>query len=67
MEKKREYNGTIHQLFIDFEKAYDSVRREVLRNVFNDCGIPMKPVRLIKMRVNEAYITVHIGFLFRMV
>jgi hypothetical protein len=30
LEKKREYNGTLHQLFIDFKKAYDSVRREVL-------------------------------------
>jgi hypothetical protein len=28
--KKGEYNETIYQLFIDFKKAYDSVRREVL-------------------------------------
>jgi hypothetical protein len=25
LEKKWEYNGTVHQLFIDFKKAYDSV------------------------------------------
>jgi hypothetical protein len=30
MEKKWEYNGTEHELFIDFKKAYDSVRREAL-------------------------------------
>jgi hypothetical protein len=30
LEKKWEYNGTVHQLFMDFRKAYDSVRREVL-------------------------------------
>jgi hypothetical protein len=29
LEKKWEYNGTVHQLFIDFKKAYDSVRREI--------------------------------------
>jgi len=29
LEKILEYNGTVHQLFIDFEKVYDSVRREV--------------------------------------
>jgi hypothetical protein len=29
-KKKWEYNGTVHQLFIDFRKAYDSVRREAL-------------------------------------
>ena len=27
--KKWEYNEPVHQLFIDFKKAYDSVRREV--------------------------------------
>jgi hypothetical protein len=26
-------NGTVHQLFIDFRKAYDSVRREVLYSI----------------------------------
>ena len=29
-EKKWEYDEAVHQLFIDFKKAYDSVRREVL-------------------------------------
>jgi hypothetical protein len=30
--EKWEYNETVHQLAIDFKKAYDSVRREVLYN-----------------------------------
>jgi hypothetical protein len=30
LEKKLEYTGTVHQIFIDFKKAYDSVKREVL-------------------------------------
>jgi hypothetical protein len=30
LEKKREYSETVHQLFIDFKKIYDSVKREVL-------------------------------------
>jgi hypothetical protein len=29
------YNGTVHQLFIDFEKVYDSARREVLHNILS--------------------------------
>jgi hypothetical protein len=33
LEKKWEYNGTVHQLFIDFRKACDSVKREVLYNI----------------------------------
>jgi hypothetical protein len=28
LEKKWEYNGTVHQLLINFKKAYDSARRE---------------------------------------
>jgi hypothetical protein len=32
-KKKWEYNETAHQLFIDFKKACDSVRREVLYNI----------------------------------
>ena len=33
LEKKWEYNEEVHQLFIDFKKAYDSVRREVLYKI----------------------------------
>ena len=46
--KKWEYNKAVHQLFIDFKKSYDSVRREVLYNILIEFGIPMKLVRLIK-------------------
>jgi hypothetical protein len=49
------YNETVHQLFIDFKEAYDSVRREVLYNIITEFGVPMKLVRLIKMRLNETY------------
>jgi hypothetical protein len=33
LEKKWEHNEAVHQLFIDFKKAYDSVRREALYNI----------------------------------
>jgi hypothetical protein len=33
LEKKWEYNETVHQLSMDFKKAYDSARREVLYNI----------------------------------
>ena len=49
LEKKWEYNEAVQQLFIDFKKAYDSVRREVLYNILIESGIPKKLVRLIKM------------------
>jgi len=60
-EKKWESNEAVHQLFIDFKKAYDSVRREVLYNILIEFGIPMKLVRLIKMCLTETYTRVRVG------
>jgi hypothetical protein len=51
--EKCEYNNTVHQLWVDFKKAYDSVRREVLYNIHIEFEVPMKLVRLIKMCLNE--------------
>jgi hypothetical protein len=51
----------VHELIIDLKKAYDSVRREVMFNILIEFVIPMKLVRLIKMGVNETYISVEVG------
>jgi len=56
-----EYNEEVHQLFIDFKKGYDSVRREVLYKILIEFGIPTKLVRLIKMSLIEIYIRVRVG------
>jgi hypothetical protein len=45
----------VHQLFIDFKKAYDSVKREVLCNILLEFDITKKLVRLIKMCLNGTY------------
>jgi sorting nexin-29 len=42
LKNKWKYSETVHQLFIDFKKAYDSVRREVLYNILIEFGVPMK-------------------------
>jgi hypothetical protein len=55
------YNGMVHQLFIYFKKAYDSVKREVIYNILLEFGIPKKLFRLIKMCLNETYRKVHVG------
>jgi hypothetical protein len=49
LEKNCEYNETVHQLFTDFKRACDSVRREVLYNILIEFGIPTKLASLIKM------------------
>jgi len=43
----------VHQLFIDFTKAYDTVRMEILYNIITELGVPKKLGRLIKMCQNE--------------
>jgi hypothetical protein len=61
LEKKWEYSEAVPQLFIDFKKAYDTVRREVLYNIRIEFGVPMKLVRLIEMCLNEMYSKVYVG------
>ena len=61
LEKKWEYSEPVHQLFIDFKKAYNSVRREVLYKILIEFGIPRKLVSLIKMSLTETYSRVWVG------
>jgi sorting nexin-29 len=61
LEKKWECNETVHQLFVDFKKAYDSVRREVLYNILIEFGGIHEIVRLIKICLNETYSKVCTG------
>jgi hypothetical protein len=39
--KKGEYNRAVHQPFIDFMKAYGSVRREGLYNILLEASMPV--------------------------
>jgi hypothetical protein len=54
----------VHQLFINFKKAYDSVKREVLYSILLEFGIHKKLVRLIKMCLDETYSKVCVGKLW---
>ena len=51
----------MHQLFIDFKKAYDSVRREVFYNILIEFGVPKKLARQVKMCLTETYSRVWVG------
>jgi hypothetical protein len=51
----------VRQLFIDFKKACDSIKIEVLYNNLLEFGITKKLVRLIRMCLNETYSEVRIG------
>jgi hypothetical protein len=52
----------VHQLFIDFKKAYYSVGREVLYvNILIEFVVTMKLVKLIETFLNETYSRVRVG------
>ena len=59
--KKWEDNEAVHQLFIEFKKAYVAVRSEVRYNILNEFGILIKVVRLIKMCLTQTYNRVPVG------
>jgi len=61
LRKKWEYNEAVHQLFIGFEKAYDSVSRETLYCILIEFGVCRKLVRLIIMCLTEIYNRVRVG------
>jgi hypothetical protein len=47
--EKREFNGVVHHLLIDFVKVYDSARRKVIYIIFIEFGTPMKLSGIIEM------------------
>jgi hypothetical protein len=49
------------QLFIEFKKAYDSVRWEAFYNIVTEFGIPNKLVRLINVCLTETFSNVRGG------
>ena len=56
-EKEWEYNEAVHQLFIEFKKAYDSVWKEVLYNILRSCII--FPLSWCLHETGKAYINVY--------
>ena len=61
LEKKWEYDEAVRELFIDYKKVYDSLRRKVLYNIIVEFGIPMKLVKLIYVCLNETCSRVRVG------
>jgi sorting nexin-29 len=53
LEKACEYKADIHQLYIDYKKAYDTINRAELVEIMKEFGIPMKLIRLVKMTLTN--------------
>jgi hypothetical protein len=55
LEKACEYNVDMHQLYIDYKQAYDSINRAQLVEIMKEFGIPKKLVWLVKMTLENAH------------
>src|SRR6201996_4384548 len=53
MEKCREFNVALHQLFVDFETAYDKVFRRKIWSAMAEFGIPKKLIDLSKLTLSH--------------
>ena len=61
LEKSWEFNKDVHQLFIDFKQAYDTIIRENIWIAMESMGIPKKLISLTKLCVNNTELCVKIG------
>jgi len=55
MTKKWEYKEAVHRLCTDFKKVHDSIPRDILYNIFNECDILINLVRLNRTCLNVTY------------
>ena len=61
LEKAWEHNVETYQIFIDFQKAYDSTRRDKLYEIMAFFGIPNKLIRLTKATMEDSTYHVKLG------
>ena len=55
-----EYSLPVHMLFIDFKKAYDSVKRTEVIDILKEYKVPAKLVRLIQTTLDKTMCAVRI-------
>ena len=53
LEQSREWNSPLYLLFIDFQKAFDSLDREAIWSLLQHYGIPQKLINMIKALYND--------------
>ena len=49
-----EWQATLYIMFVDFEKAFDSVHRESLWKIIESYGIPCKIIHMVQMLYEDS-------------
>ena len=60
-EKCHEYNIDLHNIFIDFSQAFDTVNRDVLYNSLIKHNVPDKLIKLIKLTMQQTKMKVKVN------
>lgn len=60
-ETAKEHRMRLYVIFIDFAKAYDTVRREKIYKILEKNGIPGKIINLVKMTLQNTRYKVRVG------
>jgi hypothetical protein len=61
IEKCGEFNVDLHILFIDFKKAYDSIKHSAIWKALEELGCPRKLIRMIQLTLKGANAKVRCG------
>ena len=61
IEKAGEHNATLFILFVDLQKAYDSVPRKALWQVLQKCGVPPTMLSIIRSFHEGMHAEVRVG------
>jgi hypothetical protein len=61
LDKVLEHNVEIHQIFVDFHKAYDCIRRYKLYEILTYFGIPSNLIRLTRVTMENSTFNAKIG------
>ncbi|XP_060518457.1 uncharacterized protein LOC132697179 [Cylas formicarius] len=61
LEKSWEFKREVHQLFVDFRQAYDSITRESVWQALEGIGVPKKIIRLTKICIENSKAKVRVG------
>ena len=60
-EKCYEYGIDLHNIFIDFSQAFDSVRRDVIYNSLIKHNVPDKLIKLLKLTMQRTKMRVKVN------
>ena len=54
IEQVIEWNANLYVCFVDFEKAFDSIDRDILWGIMGEYGIPLKLITMVKAMYDQS-------------